>query len=104
MTQRNHRNTGGKALFVDDLAAVAREHLPELGVHATPQHMSRSRPRENLWRTIKARPEIIEVLDTLAGRHEQATGRKISNSELIAAALSLSLPVLASRVFDGGKE
>ncbi|TCM84591.1 hypothetical protein [Rhodovulum steppense] len=98
MTRRNHRNGGGKALHVSDLEALARRHLPEIAAHP-PGHPSRRTPRENLWRTIKARPEIIQVLDALAERHEQATGQKITNSEIIAAALKLSLPVLASRMF-----
>lgn len=101
MTRRNHRNDGGKTLYVSDLEALTRRYLPETLVpYGQPR---KSTPRENLWRTIKARPEVIQVLDTLAERHEQATGQKITNSEIIAAALNLSLPVMVSRMFPRGE-
>ena len=102
MTRRNHRNDGGKTLYVSDLAALTRRYLPET---VTPLGQPRNNtPRENLWRTIKARPEVIDVLDALAQRHERATGEKITNSEIIAAALNLSLPVMASRMFPIGDD
>lgn len=99
MTRRNHRNDGPKALYVGDLEALTRRYLPETQqVHPLGQGPART-PRENLWRTIKARPEIIAVLDALAARHEAATGQNITKSEIIAAALNLSLPVMVARMF-----
>ena len=99
MTRRNHRNGGGKTLFICDLEVLAPRYLPELTSQQPPGHPRKHTARENLWRTIKVRPEIIAVLDALAERYAQATGKKITNSEIIAAALNLSLPVLATRLF-----
>jgi hypothetical protein len=102
MTRHNHRNGGGKTLYIGDLAALSSRYLPETTRQHQPGQPVRCTPKENLWRTIKARPEIIEVLDALAARHEQATGQTITNSEIIAAALNLALPVLATRMFPQG--
>lgn len=99
MTRRNHRNGGGKTLYIGDLAVLALRYLPEITSQQPLAHPSKHIARENRWRTIKTRPEIIEVLDKLAERYAKATGKKITNSEIIAAALNLSLPVLATRLF-----
>lgn len=45
------------------------------------------------------RPEVANVIDCLAQRHVEGTGREITKSKIIAAALNLSLPLLATRMF-----
>lgn len=99
MTRRNHLNGGGKTLFIGDLEVSALRYLPEITSQQPPGNSGKHTARENLWRTIKVRPEIIVVLHKLANRYAKATGKKITNSEIIASALNLSLPVLASTLF-----
>lgn len=91
MTSRaNRRNDGSTPMFISDLRQLTARHLPEtIG-------QTRSGDR---WSTTRMRPEVANVIDCLAQRHVEGTGREITKSEIIAAALNLSLPVLATRMF-----
>jgi hypothetical protein len=102
MTRQHHRNDGRKALYLRDLVALGGLYLPELYQVQLVGTYPTSPPRENQWRTLKLRPEVIAVLDVLAQRHEAARGHTITKSEIIAAALKLALPQMVTRMFPEG--
>lgn len=86
----NHRANGSDLMFIADLRQLSARHLPEtIGV-------TRSGDQ---WSNARLRPEVANALDALAQRHVEGTGRAITKSEIMAAALNLSLPVLAARMF-----
>lgn len=89
-SRANRRNDGSKPMFVSDLRQLTARHLPET--------IGRTRAVTE-WSTTRMRPEVATVVDALAQRHAEATGREITKSEIIAAALNLSLPVLVAHVF-----
>ncbi|WP_304613512.1 hypothetical protein [Paracoccus sp. (in: a-proteobacteria)] len=86
----NRRTNGARLLYVGDLKELSERHLPET-VGATREG--------DQWSLARLRPEVATVIDALSARHVDATGRQITKSEVLAAALNLSLPVLAARMF-----
>lgn len=89
-SRANRRNDGSNPMFISDLRQLTARHLPET--------VGRARDVTE-WSTARMRPEVATVIDTLTQRHADATGREITKSEIIAAALNLSLPVLSANVF-----
>ncbi|MFN3711726.1 MAG: hypothetical protein ACK4S8_14355 [Alishewanella aestuarii] len=89
-SRANRRTDGSRLMFLADLHQLTKHHLPET-VNA---------PRDgDLWGMARLRPEVATVIDALARRHTDSTGKAITKSEIMAAALNLSLPVLATRMF-----
>ncbi|TGN53775.1 hypothetical protein E4L95_15870 [Paracoccus liaowanqingii] len=86
----NRRTNGTRLMFISDLRELSERHLPET--------VGKTRSGDG-WSTTRMRPEVANVIDALAQRHVEGTGREITKSEIIAAALNLSLPVLAARMF-----
>ena len=86
----NRRTTGDRLMFIADLRELSARHLPET------VRVTRSGDQ---WGMARLRPEVANVIDALAQRHAQSTGKEITKSEIMAAALNLSLPVLAARMF-----
>ncbi|WP_234853384.1 hypothetical protein [Paracoccus everestensis] len=89
-SRANRRNNGADLMFISDLRQLTTRHLPET-VGATRE--------SDQWSMARLRPEVANVIDALAQRHVEGTGRQITKSEIMAAALNLSLPVLAARMF-----
>ncbi|MBW7055993.1 hypothetical protein KY389_04690 [Paracoccus bogoriensis] len=89
-SRANRRNDGTMPLFISDLRQLSARHLPETN--------GETRSGDQ-WGTARMRPEVASVIDALAQRHVEGTGRPITKSEIVAAALNLSLPVLATRTF-----
>lgn len=86
----NRRTNGARLLYIADLKELAERHLPETAAVE----------REgDQWGLARLRPEVATVIDALTARHADATGRKLSKSEVLACALNLSLPVMAARMF-----
>lgn len=86
----NRRTNGSRLLYIADLRELTERHLPET--------IGRNREGDQ-WSMARLRPEIANVIDALVRRHVAATGKEITKSEIMAAALNLSLPVLAARMF-----
>lgn len=86
----NRRTTGDRLMFIADLRELSAHHLPET--------VGMTRLGDQ-WGMARLRPEVANVIDALAQRHAQSTGKAITKSEIMAAALNLSLPVLAARMF-----
>ncbi|WP_103173673.1 hypothetical protein [Paracoccus sp. SY] len=89
-SRANRRNNGTDLMFISDLRQLTARHLPEtVGVTR----------KGDQWSMARLRPEVANVIDALAQRHVEGTGKQITKSEILAAALNLSLPVLAARMF-----
>lgn len=86
----NRRTTGDRLMFIADLRELSAHHLPET------VGLTRSGDQ---WGMARLRPEVANVIDALAARHSTNTGKQVTKSEIVAAALNLSLPVLAARMF-----
>ena len=88
----NRRDDGSNLMFISDLRRLTRQHLPE----AIPMAALRE---PDQWGTTRLRSEVVVALEALIDRHEQSTGKRPTKSEVVAAALVLSMPVLTDRVF-----
>lgn len=86
----NRRTNGSRLMYIADLRELTERHLPET--------IGRTREGDQ-WSMARLRPEVANVIDALAQRHVEGTGKEITKSEIMAAALNLSLPVLAARMF-----
>ncbi len=82
-------------LFVPALAAVQRRHLPESITTAAPLLPSKARD----WRTVRIRPEVMAVLDTLLARSRKRRGNgELTISETLAALITAGLPQVVQLV------
>jgi hypothetical protein len=81
--------------FIRDLQRTVAVHLHEI-TRAAPDVAP---PKAAQWRTLRVRPEIIAVIEGLQQRYAATTGRDLTTSEIIAAALAEALPIMTSREF-----
>lgn len=86
----NRRADGSSLKFIADLRQLTARHLPEAATITR---------KGDLWGMARLRPEVALVIDALAQRHVEGTGKPLTKSEIMAAALVMALPVLATRQF-----
>lgn len=94
-TRLHRRNDGSPALHFQQFRAMLRDYLPE----ALSRTRADTRPAKDQWVTIKVRPETFHTMSLMVERHQAATGSHLTQSEVLAAAFNLALPVMVSRLF-----
>ena len=94
-TRLHRRNDGSPAPHFQQFRAMLCNYLPEVIKHIDRD----TRPASRQWVTIKVRPEVYQTMAALIERHGSVTGNRLTQSEVLAAAFNLALPVLVTRLF-----
>lgn len=94
-TRLHRRNDGSTAHHFKQFRATLHDHLPE----AIQRTSADSRPANRQWVTVKVRPELFHTMSLMVERHKFATGEHLTQSEVLAAAFTLAMPDLVTRLF-----
>lgn len=92
----NRRRDGTQTFYLGHLRDQMKAHLPE-----TLTAFRDQQAKHDPWVTLRVRPEVVVTVAALAQRFRDRTGRDITKSEVLAAALSEFLPDLTRSIFPG---